>query len=371
MKKFLLSAAVLATAVMANAQDIIERPTFGDNWQIGLDAGVTTPLKGHSFFQNMRGQYGLHIGKQLTPMVGFGIEGAWGVNTTYSRNAFDTQYVGAYGTLDLMTLFGGFTCNNPRPFTIDAVVGAGWLKAYYPTPDVDSSNDLGVKFGLNLNFNVCKNFSIALKPSVVYNATKSYNNLDINTCNFNLMVGLNYNFGPGFKCVTCPPDLTAEVADLNAKVNALRGELDGCTAALAASTAENAALAAQLADCLNKPAEVKVVADTTLNSVRYVFYKVGSSTITADQKPNIEMVAAYLKNHPESTVVIKGYASQDGPADLNERLAAARAESVKNALVKTYKISADRIKAEGQGIGHMFTEDSWNRVSICTLETNK
>ncbi len=37
-------------------------------------------------------------------------------------------------------------------------------------------------------------------------------------------------------------------------------------------------------------------------------------------------------------------------------------------LIKTYKISADRIVAEGQGVGDMFSEPDWNRVSICTLE---
>lgn len=371
MKRILLAAAVVATGSMAaiNAQNTIERPTFGDNWSIGLDAGVTTPLKGHSFFQNMRGQYGLHIGKQLTPVIGVGVEGAWGVNTTYSRTAFDTQYVGLYGTADLMNLLGGFTCN-PRPFTIDAVVGAGWLHDYV-VGDGDTNN-LGAKFGLNFNFNVCKNFSISLKPSVLYNVTATPTNdvhLDVRNATFNMMVGFNYNFGPGFQCATCPPDLSADVAALNAQVNALRADLDGASAALAASTAENAALAAQLADCLNAPKSVKVVADTTLNSVRYVFYKIGSSVITADQQPNIEMVAAYLKNHPESKVIIKGYASADGPEDVNIRLANARAESVKNALVKRYKINPDRITAEGQGIGHMFSEESWNRVAICTLET--
>lgn len=48
--------------------------------------------------------------------------------------------------------------------------------------------------------------------------------------------------------------------------------------------------------------------------------------------------------------------------------AAARAESVKTALVNRYKIPESRIVAEGEGIGHMFAEDSWNRVSICTIE---
>lgn len=43
MKKILLAAACVGCMMSANAQDVIERPTFADNWSIGLDAGVTTP----------------------------------------------------------------------------------------------------------------------------------------------------------------------------------------------------------------------------------------------------------------------------------------------------------------------------------------
>ncbi len=102
--------------------------------------------------------------------------------------------------------------------------------------------------------------------------------------------------------------------------------------------------------------------------MRYVFFKIGSSKITADQMPNVEMIAAYLKNHPKAKVQIRGYASPDGSLEFNKRLAAARAESVKNSLIKKYKIPSDRIDAKGEGIGNMFAEESWNRVSICTLE---
>ena len=130
-------------------------------------------------------------------------------------------------------------------------------------------------------------------------------------------------------------------------------------------------LAAQLAACQNRKPEVikQVEVTNNLSSVRFVFFRNGSSTVTGDQVPNVEMIADYMKNHPQSTVVIKGYASKDGNADFNIRLAKNRAESVKNMLVKRFKVSPDRITAEGEGIGDMFEEQSWNRVSICTLET--
>jgi len=372
MKKMLLAAACLGCLMSVNAQDVIERPTFADNWSIGLDAGVTTPLKGHSFFGNMRGNFGFHIEKQISPLFGLGAEAAWGVNTSTvngglrSKNVFDNSYVGGYGTINLTNAFLGFSCE-PRQFTVDLVGGLGWLHFY--RPGNGDTNDFGAKLGVNFNYAVTENFSLSLKPNVIWNVSggESRNNLNINRANFNLMVGFNYNFGPGFKCVTCP-DNSAELADLNGRVNALRADLNSRDAALAASNAKNAELAAALAACQAKPA--KVIKDTTntLSSVRYVFFKIGSSVITADQQPNVEMIASYLKNHPNAKVEIRGYASPDGSIEVNERLAKARAESVKNSLIKRYKISADRIDAKGEGIGHMFAEESWNRVSICTLE---
>ncbi|WP_289732828.1 OmpA family protein [uncultured Duncaniella sp.] len=375
MKRLILASALVGCIMGASAQDLIERPTFGDNWQLGLDGGITTPLKGHSFFGNMRPTVGLHLGKQLTPLFGLGIEGVAGINTSTvnggrsSKTAFDDTYIGAYGTFNLTNAFCGFRCE-PRPFTIDAVVGIGWMHDYVSYGS-DHSN-IGAKAGLNFNFAVTDHFGISLKPSVLWNVTGNGTGhddqgLDLKRANFNLTVGLNYNFGPGFECVNCP-DNSAELSELNGRVNALRAEVDGRNAALAAADAKNAELTAALAAANAKP--VKVIKENNLESVRYVFFKIGSSVITADQQPNIEMIAAYLNNHPKATVQVRGYASADGPADVNERLAKARAESVKNALIKRYKIDPKRINAEGEGIGHMFSEESWNRVSICTLDAD-
>lgn len=374
MKKILMAAALVGCMMSANAQDVIERPTFADNWSIGLDAGVTTPLKGHSFFGNMRGIFGVHAEKQISPLFGLGVEGAWGVNTSTvnhglrSANAFDNSYVGGYGTLNLNNVFAGFSCE-PRPVNVKLVAGLGWLHYYYPGKCNDF-NDLGAKAGLDISFACSEKFSISVKPGVVWNLTAGDNKdrFEINHANFNLMVGFNYNFGPGFECVNVPADQSAEVAALNDRVNALRAEVDGRDAALAASNAQNAELQAALAACQAKPAQVVTKNNNTLESVRYVFFKIGSSKITPDQMPNVEMIAAYLNNHPKAKVQIRGYASQDGNLEFNERLAAARAESVKNSLIKRYKIAESRIDAKGEGIGHMFSEESWNRVSICTLE---
>lgn len=393
--------AVAAFGMMtAQAQQTLETPSFWSNWSMGLDGGVTTTLKGHSFFGNMRGAAGLHIQKQVTPAFAVGVEGYAGVNTSSwfkgyfgekgfkkSATAFDNTYVGVYGSVNLMNLFGGYNCQ-PRFFEIEVVGGAGWghyvyndgASAYnnlhYGVDMVSGHSFFATKAGLNLNFNVSNHVTIGVKPSVTFdmsdaNGYKSSASYNARRASFNLLASVSYHFGGnGFKCVAPCVDNSAEIDALNAKVSDLRGQLDACNAAVAAAQANNAALAAELAACQNKKPEVvkEINNTTTLNSVRYIFYKIGSSVITADQMPNVEMVAQYLKNHKDAKVNVKGYASQDGNQEFNIKLAAARAESVKNALVKKYGIAADRINAEGEGIGHMFAEESWNRVSICVIE---
>ncbi len=377
MKKVLLFVAVaLLGAATAQAQEAqaLAVNKLSDNWSIGVAGGVTTPMKHASFWNEMRGQVAVNINKQITPIFGIGVEGAWGINTSSwtgerSSTMFDSQYVGAYGATNLNNLFGGYKCGG-RFFEVELVAGAGWGHEF-----VNGEGDwnyFATKAGLNFNFNVAKSIAINVKPSVVWNmsdadvaqTSAAYN---ANNAAINIMAGVTFKLGNnGFECVR--PYDQAEVDALNGQINALRGELAAANAALNGCNAEKAQLANELEACKNRKPEVIVKEDNSLNTVRYVFFNIGRTNISKDQMPNVEQVASYLKNHPNAKVVVKGYASQDGPEDVNIRLANERAQSVKDTLVKKYKISADRIAAEGQGIGKMFSEESWNRVSICTIE---
>jgi len=371
MKKLFLIAIAAVGVMTAQAQQALEATNFGSNWSIGIDGGGTTPMaKHHAFFRDMRGLFGAHIQKQISPSFALGVEGVAMINTTGAGTAIDQSYVGAYGAVNLFNLFGGYKCGG-RFFDMEIVAGAGWGHDYYTKAERPDHNYFATKAGLNFNFNVCKHVTIALKPYFAWDmsdadvaqTTAAYNR---ELCTFNILAGVSYKFGEGFVCVDTKNQ--AEIDALNARINALRGELDACVAANAAAEAQAAALAAELQACKNRKPEVIKEVNNNLESVRYVFYKIGSSKITADQRPNVEMVADYLKNHKDAKVVIKGYASPDGSKEFNEKLAAARAESVKAMLVNKYGIAADRITAKGEGIGDMFTENSWNRVSICTLE---
>ena len=378
MKKTILTAAMAIGALSAGyAQQAIETPKFGDNWSLGIKAGVTTPMKGAPFFKSMRPIIGLQLDKKVTPAYRVGVESMFAINTStvrgpHSNTAFDDSYVGAFGAVNLCNLFGGYP-GYVRPFDLEVQAGAGWGHRFETA--IPDQNYFGTKFGLNFNFNVSDEVTISISPSILWDMTshpvkQSTASYDVSRANFNLTAGVAYNFGGnGFKTVR--PYDQAEVDALNGQINELRGLADAQAADNAALAATAASLAQQVEQLQNQPVKVVNKVTNNLESVRYIFFKIGSSVITADQQPNVEMIAAYLNNHPGSKVVIKGYASKDGPEEVNIRLAKQRAESVKNALMKKYKIPESRIDAEGCGIGEMFDEESWNRVAICILETGK
>lgn len=369
-------AACLTPAASAQEPQALAPTNFGSNWSIGIDGGVATPLKHAAFFGDMRPVIGLHLQKQISPTFGLGVEGTWGINTSSwpgyikSSTAFDTQYLGVYGTANLMNLFGGYRCGG-RVFEIEAVAGAGWGHNFVDDHHGEDWNYFATKAGLNFNFNVSPTVAIQVKPAVswdmsdadVHQSSAAYN---VSRAAFSITAGVNIRLGDGFECVT--PYDAAQVNALNAQVNEARAAEAAARADADAAQARAAALATQLAECQNKAPQVITNTTTDLQSVRFVFFKIGSHVVTPDQMPNVVMIADYMKNNPGSKVIIKGYASQDGNLDFNLKLAANRAEAVKNLLIKKYGISADRIQAEGEGIGHMFKEESWNRVSICTLE---
>ena len=377
MKKFIAVIVACLTCSGIYAQRAYEGANLGDNWSIGIHAGGTTPLTHSAFFPNMRATWGLGIGKQLTPFFGMGVEAMTSINTTASKTAFDNTNVSLLTSVNLSNLFAGYW-GTPRLFEIETVAGLGWL--HYAQNGDGDRNSISSKLGLNFNFNLgeAKAWTIGIKPALVYdlNACGERNvGFNANRAAWEITAGLKYHF----RCSNGKHHISfaklydqAEVDALNEQVNNLRQTNVDQEAELTAANQRNAELEQQLADCKNQGPVI--VTDTitshkkTLESV--VTFRQGGVSVVASQTPNVERIATYLKNHEKATVSIKGYASPEGKAEVNARIAQQRADAVKSLLVKRYKIAENRITAEGQGVGNMFEEPDWNRVSICTIHEN-
>ncbi len=376
MKKvtILVAAALAVTSLSVNAQKAYEGTRFFDNWYVGVKGGVTTPTTHSAFWRNMRAETGIELGKQVTPVLGVSFEGLTGINTSMSKTAFDDLNLGLLGKINLNNLFCGYN-GQPRLFEVEGIAGLGWGHDFMNSGYGHDRSYMVSRFGASFNFNLGeeKAWAVNIRPAIVYRMDGEHAQvLNVNKSKIEILAGVTYRFassnGKHYMTIQKPYN-QAEVNSLNESINALRAENARKDDALNAKEAENARLAKELNDLKNAPKQVQTIVQNThsksLESV--VTFRQGKTSISADQVPNVERIATYMKNNPKSTVVIKGYASPEGSAEVNARVANQRAEAVKNMLVSKYKISASRITAEGQGVGDMFSEPDWNRVSIATL----
>ena len=388
MKKNILTlAAILTAAVSANAQETLSSSKFFDNWQVGVKAGGYSPTHHEAFIKSTRATFGAEIGKQISPAFRLGLEGMAYVrpidldDNLDAGNFIDGTNVSLVGTVNLSNLFGGYK-EAPRFFEVEGFAGLGWMHRYVQdiAPNYREnyrSNSMTAQFGSNLLFNLgqSKAWGVKLSPAIIYavdtpTEKSSVNSLNSLTSVTQLTAGVVYRFkGSNGAHHFTRPSNREELEALNKQLAGLREDLRGKDGQLSESQRRIAQLEKELEQVRNKKPEViektVIKSKKTLESV--VTYRVGRTNIEPSQLPNVERIATYLKKYPNSKVVIKGYASPEGNLEKNQKLAADRAESVKKILVSRYKISSDRIQAEGNGIGDMFSEPDWNRVSISTI----
>lgn len=384
MRKMILSALIAGFAFTANAQEQgLSYSKFFDNWQVGLKAGAGAPTTHEAFIKNSRLVFGAEVGKQLSPGFRLGLEGVGYVNPVdleANKTAIDRSVVSLLGTFNFSNIFGGYK-GAPRFFEVEGFAGPAWDHIY--VADADDFNSLAAKFGANLLFNFGQNkaWGVKITPSITYDVNspsyespKSANNLNIERSWTDVTVGIVYRFkgsNGAHHFTSMAGRNQGEIDGLNSNVSNLRNQLNSKDEQLRAAQQRAAQLEKELEAARNQKPEVRTVTKTnnTLESV--VTFGVGKSTVDASQLPNVERIATYLKKYPNSRVVIKGYASPEGNQEKNIALANARAEAVKKVLMARYKIDSNRISAQGNGIGDMFSEPEWNRVSIATIEENK
>lgn len=89
-----------------------------------------------------------------------------------------------------------------------------------------------------------------------------------------------------------------------------------------------------------------------------ILFTTNSSEVKSDSEGTIKEVADAMNEDPELRVKIIGHTDAVGKPEANQTLSTKRAESVRDALVKTYQISASRIETEGKGSSAPVTNDN-------------
>lgn len=376
MKKLFLMLFAVAFTASASAQTVEESKTW-DNVYIGVNGGLATKTTGHAWMKGLNPNLGLRVGRYFTPVFGLALES----NVYFSNKPGEsvgtfvrTMNTSLLGTVNLSNWFGGYK-GEPRLFEVSALYGIGWGHVFGHPSEYTHDNMFTSKAAVDFAFNLgkAKAWQIYIEPAMIW--TLAGNNLlpdkevqyDVNESGFQLNVGFIYKFKNSngthnFKVAELRDQ--SEIDALNAKINDLRSDLNGKDEQLAAKNRQIADLQKALDDCNNKPAPVYEKPATVTNLQPTVLFRQGKSVVDPAQYAPIELIAQYMKNHPEAQVEIKGYASPEGSAELNQKLSENRAEAVKKILVNKYKISADRLTTKGCGAtDKLFEQVEFNRVA--------
>jgi outer membrane protein OmpA-like peptidoglycan-associated protein len=100
------------------------------------------------------------------------------------------------------------------------------------------------------------------------------------------------------------------------------------------------------------------MAQTSLN--QRVLFAPDSVNIRESQEAQIEVVAEYMRNHPQATVIVAGFISPLTQQSRAEYVAQQRADIVMRRLISRYGIPSDRLIAIGVGLSKRFDEPEFN-----------
>ena len=335
MKKIFLMLALFSAVVTANAQIATENSNAFDNVGAGITAGVSTPLDFNSVFP-LNTNVGLKITKDITPVIGFQIEGLAVLNDNHFsdlKTAVKATNVGLNGALNLSNFFWGYK-GTPRVFEVSTIAGLGWLHAWNT-----SENSLTAKTGLDFAFNLGKKkaHSLVLTPAVYWNLHK------IDAIQFNkkgAQLALNLSYIYHFKTSNGTHHFkTYDVGAMISEIDRLNGALSECEK--------------REPKLIERIVEKKVAVPT--NTEWFVQFAQKSVELTAEAKATLDKIGEDL------VVDVIGTSSPEGDAEFNQRLSEKRAAVVADYLTKR-GVKVNSWVGKGVQIGL-----ATNRLAIVTV----
>lgn len=240
-----------------------------------------------------------------------------------------------------------------RPVDVNLLAGIGFNRAFE-----HSVSSFMARVGLlaDVRLNDAFDFNIEATANGVSDRWNRRDDHSFDTY-VNVLVGLTYKFKTGYTCPTCLSKVDRTY--VNTAVNERRA---------------NALAVADTVVRVDTVVVEKMVETAPAKVVKgiksHVAFGLGKTAVVPDQEMNVLAVADYLKQFPEATATVTGYADNGtGNREINLRLARQRAEAVTECLVKKYGISRDRLTTLSmQGDEQPFQTNDWNRVVVIVAD---
>ena len=376
MKKFIFMLVAMFATVTMSAQTV-EKSKFLDNTYVGLNGGVSAWLHpSHHGFDNfghsIRGIGSLRLGKFVTPILGFELEGEVGMA---NRDKFvDHTLVSINMLFNMNNVFHPYR-GEPDWVEFVPFVGIGWHHTYGSMV----SNNIASKFGMQVNFHLdkAKAWQINVIPSINYIMTDDGFSMPTNQPRFdvcrahvNLQVGVTYKFKNSKKThnfVVSPYCHTQkEFDDMNAKINELRKKNIKIVKHNHDLKTINKRLIEELNELKSRKINDSTIVNINVNSA--IGFEIGSAKIPNTQRGNILSIAKVLKDSGANIELVGFADAATGSDKRNMELSLARANAVADALIEC-GVDKDKISVVGKGATEqIFGENDANRVVIFTTK---
>ena len=335
-------AAALLFTVGAFAQTAIEKPAFLDNTYVGVTVGADAQVHDWDFNGSTAG---VRVGKMITPHFGFELTGQARFNDFYKNISSHRVGLNALGNINGLFFDGSRDVVEFSPY-----VGIGWQRNYAGSKHfAPNTNDMYTAMGVYIDFNVSDKVFLTVAPQLAYVLTGPKMEYNINRADLGVTIGAAYRFGNYFKI--CDKRYTqAEWDELNGRINQLHEA--------------NRSLAVALEACESRPVVTNEVTVTELVPVfPNIGFEQGSAKILGTNLLNLKDIAEFI-NKTDCKYSVVGFASMEGPEQLNQELSVARAKAVADALV-ALGVPEDRLEIGGQGPTDQFGQEyELNRVVI-------
>jgi outer membrane protein OmpA-like peptidoglycan-associated protein len=263
---------------------------------------------------------------------------------------------------DFLTLLGNY--NPRRTFEVTPFAGVA-LTHVFPHLGNEVYNLFGVNGGLNAKIRLTNKINLNIEGNTTFYPEDFDGHLgDDNSMDIvaQALVGLTYKIGKSTWDVAEPMNYEL-IEDLNSKINVLRAELDAQAANPCPACPDVPAYGAVRDTVYVETKPTKFLPDP-------VFFRIDKSVIDAGEWSKIEKAVNYLNDHPNTNVVVTGYADRKTayPA-YNLRLSERRAKTVARALTDKYGINPLRVSINWEGDRiQPFEINEWNRVVIFVIE---
>ena len=385
-KKIFMSCLLLAGVLSASAQEEYPKTVYDHNpyWYIQLQGGAQYTLGEIDFSDLISPNVQVALGRQFSPVFGARLAvNAWqskaGIEAAGNTYKWKWMYVapGIDLTFNLSNLFCGFNPNRIFNFSVFGGLGAniGWdnkiddikaaAAALYPLTTTATGTSENTQYawdgtkvrlfgraGVAADFKVSDAVTLGLEVNANtlsdrYNSKKA-GNWD---WYFNALAGVKINLGKTYST------RTIEAPKVPEKV------IERVIERVVEKPAP------QVVEPTRAVAEKKEVEETKFR--RDIFYlKAGKTWIDKSEYKKVKEVADYMKEHPNCTVEITGYADRGtGNPKINNNLSQRRAQAVANMLMRNYGIKKNRIKVDYKGDTiQPFAKEIENRVAIAICD---